>query len=475
MAAITWRNVAGENLSRNVLPLMAAQDSFNKSFDMVDKALADRKQAQSAFNDNKFKDYLASFKTPDELQSAIDSGAVDQFRQQFGTQMDQNLARTGAQTALTTERDQANTAAAFQKQVQDRQAKPIFDAYKTAALNKDQATMDRLVADNPSLSWADTLGWARDAKQKADTNALEVQGAQQRIKLNGEQGVRQQTEFKQSQDTLNQTRDATAHYEQALAEHRAKVAESQKTLGFLAKQIGLPTTTGGLVDVGALSDSQRTALGSMANMAGVEMPPSDTLALQAARDSMPSNVRPDIAAKMYGQYQQNGWSTGITPVGTDKAVTEQLQARKDALTENYNKHNIFARSDLNPYSPDTTFLDYASKIMPDNKPEAIEMDQKARTLVNQKFPGSDGVLRPATKQEVLYAMSLTTDGPLSNPSYFQLENRLKDVMKNPEIEAQLAEYKAREANGSPVDRLNLYNKLGGESRLTPSPFGTKKK
>lgn len=99
---ITWRNVemAGNSGSDFGRPMQTALLGLNTGFDKLTGVYDQYEKQQIDRNTNLFQNKLAELTTPEQIQAARDSGAIAALRNQYGLQMDQNVARNGDRELL---------------------------------------------------------------------------------------------------------------------------------------------------------------------------------------------------------------------------------------------------------------------------------------------------------------------------------------------------------------------------------------
>ena len=116
-------------------------------------------------NTNAFKDMMAGFNTQEELDEAVNSGAVQRMADSFGAQADQSVLRDGVTNRKNTIRDRftadqdfLTAQQGFQKEQQEFEdsqdtlaLRPVLDALATAQLGTtpaDDAAFEKLMLEN---------------------------------------------------------------------------------------------------------------------------------------------------------------------------------------------------------------------------------------------------------------------------------------------------------------------------------------
>jgi len=100
MAVITWENVNAPSNADAMRGMESAQRGITLGLDRFGQMISNQEAVESARlgrvkNDNTqaFLDEVGKFRTPAELQAAQASGALDQLRARFGTEIDRTAAR----------------------------------------------------------------------------------------------------------------------------------------------------------------------------------------------------------------------------------------------------------------------------------------------------------------------------------------------------------------------------------------------
>lgn len=140
---ITWRNVEAPDLRGAASMLNLAQSGFNSGFDQLNNVLK-REQDTAEANwkvqrDNNTQAFLNSinqYRTPEEYQAALQSGALDLSK--YGAQIDQAVARSALDGRLSILQDRMVKANQFADMQQERDARPIVDRLTAMALSDDK-------------------------------------------------------------------------------------------------------------------------------------------------------------------------------------------------------------------------------------------------------------------------------------------------------------------------------------------------
>ena len=132
---ITWRNVSGPSLADAARPLEVAQRTFTAGFNFLRDVLqqseainAANAVARTQNNTNSYLDQLYNLgQSPEQLQEAMKSGAVQKLRAGFGNEIDANRVRGAAENLLTQRYQQVSQANQYQDAERDRMEAPIMD------------------------------------------------------------------------------------------------------------------------------------------------------------------------------------------------------------------------------------------------------------------------------------------------------------------------------------------------------------
>lgn len=140
---ITWRNVETPHFGEASRMLLAAQSGFNSGFDQLNNVLKREQDTAEAnwktVRDNNTQAFLNSinqYRTPEEYQAALQSGALDLSK--YGAQIDQAAARSALDGRLSLLQDRTVKANQFADMSQERQARPIVDRLNAMALSDDK-------------------------------------------------------------------------------------------------------------------------------------------------------------------------------------------------------------------------------------------------------------------------------------------------------------------------------------------------
>lgn len=145
---ITWRNVDIQAApeAQYTRPMNTALLGINTGFDKFSDVFNQYENQQLSKNTNLFQNELAKYRTPEELQAARDSGAIDALAERFGMQMDQNIRRNGAQETIEKLRTGITSGNTFNDAQLERQIytplEKITDGKTVSQAKRDLAVED---------------------------------------------------------------------------------------------------------------------------------------------------------------------------------------------------------------------------------------------------------------------------------------------------------------------------------------------
>ena len=140
---ITWRNVDAPDLRGAASMLQLASNGINSGFDKLNQVLQNEQatadanwKVQRDNNTQAFLNSINQYRTPEEYQTALVSGALDPGK--YGAQIDQAVVRSALDGRLAILQDRAIKANQFEDQQKAREAQPIVDRLNTMALSDDK-------------------------------------------------------------------------------------------------------------------------------------------------------------------------------------------------------------------------------------------------------------------------------------------------------------------------------------------------
>ena len=150
---ITWRNVETPRIDDSIRAINSAQWGINTGFNNLADVLKQREATDTAnWNQQKqnntqaFLDEVAKYRTPEEYQAALASGAIDQVRQGFGAQIDANAARAAEESRLATLQQRVTAGNAFEDSQRQRTEATDVDRITQLALTDPAAAQAALAA-----------------------------------------------------------------------------------------------------------------------------------------------------------------------------------------------------------------------------------------------------------------------------------------------------------------------------------------
>ena len=188
MTPITWRNVNSKSNNDAAYLMRGAQEGITGGLDRVAGVVKGIEQNQQDNynivkdnNTNAFKDMMAGFSSEEELNAAVQSGAVQRMADSFGFQADQDVLRNGVKNREESLRSSLTADQQFgqqQQTYQDSQDKLSFrselDALATAQAGttpEDDQEYKRILSElNANPKWTN-LGLGAEL-QKDWNNSL---------------------------------------------------------------------------------------------------------------------------------------------------------------------------------------------------------------------------------------------------------------------------------------------------------------
>ena len=157
---ITWKNIeadAGKMAVSNDF-LNSANTNITAGIGQFQTVLNNEKQRQednreivSDNNTLSYQKFLNSM-SPEQLQEAQASGAINNQLEQYGRSIDKNVALNGFNDRLNAARSEFNAGVAYDKNVRDETERTSIQQIEAAIANNNDARFEKLMADNPGLS-----------------------------------------------------------------------------------------------------------------------------------------------------------------------------------------------------------------------------------------------------------------------------------------------------------------------------------
>ena len=211
MGVITWRNVDAPDLRGAASMLHLANTSFNSGFDKLNQVLQNEQataesnwKVQRDNNTQAFLNSINQYRTPEEYQAALTSGALDPSK--FGAQIDQAAVRSALDGRLAILQDRAVKAINYGNTMTDAKEDPIKRAATLAILSGDKEGYARIIAENPNARFLpEVAGKNRDITHQNVTWDQEARTFDDNLKTNA---VRRSLMGAQT----NQANAAAEHY-----------------------------------------------------------------------------------------------------------------------------------------------------------------------------------------------------------------------------------------------------------------------
>lgn len=471
---ITWQNVQGRSLAEAATPLQYAAQNIGGAFDKLGGVYADyqaqqKKQVDLAAEANVqgFLERLQNVRSPEEVAALQASGELASLRAGLRPQ---DLAKVrGAEDARVAALMQQTTAKnTFDDAVAKRGADPVFEAYRLAGLNGDEASQARLLAENPSLS-----GWAGEVeKDKALERKLIEQARSDRLAPYTEANTIAESQLKAVQlknaERTNNEAEEERRLTVRLATEQQKYLNQQNQqeteLGKVAQRLGLPVDPSGRARVSEYTKEQKLALDNEAILSGGQpsdmIRGSDTMMADKmlARLSNSGEFSPQVIMKNRDAIRSSFASNVSTgAVGNDAATIALSRAREKVVMDEQASNNWSA-----PGSPDARRnYDELAKDVPalidktsgnDPEEDIADIQGLLTELAVKGIEVSKGKFVTPSTNDVRAALRQAQGGWFSdNKRAENVKQILTANMKRPEVVGRIAEaedlrqYKRKEA------------------------------
>lgn len=353
---ITWRNVRQTASAGTAGRLLSgAQQSTDSAFDALRGVLEKREATQDHNygvrrnnNTQDMLDRLASYRTPESYENALQSGEIDDLRQRLGPNVDRSAVRAFQMDLGNTLRDRATNQAEYEDFTTARDQRPIVNEIQALQARGDFDGARALMAQNPDLLNRGELaesgrqsrfayedqGFQRQANSRAAAAAArsaeshDMRMRNARLQLSDLQGDRQWQE--------GATR-AFSSYGQAQEEYRQSYASE-------AERLGLPMKNG-MPNLEKASDEQVRNLKKSLNQQGIQAPPSQT---EFANSLVKQGVQSGLVTvdEMAGHKKQllDALNSSSAASEEDSAFRDNALAAVDRTYEGLTSQNMFAGS-----------------------------------------------------------------------------------------------------------------------------------
>lgn len=459
---ITWQTINGPSIAQAAAPMESAARLILGGIDRAGSTLDGYNKQQQALEDQaanaqvqSFLERLQRVRSPEEVAALQASGELDTLRaglrpQDLAKVRGAEEARLGSLMQQTTAKNTFDDAAA------KRAADPVFEQYRLAGLNGDEATQAKLLAENPSLR-----GWAGEvANDKALERKLVEQGRADRLAPYTEANTIAEAQLKGVQlknaERANNDAEEERRLSVRLANEQQKYLDQQNQqeveLGKVAKRLGLPVDPSGRARVSEYTTEQKLRLDNEAILSGGRpsdaIRGSDTLTADKMleRLSKSGEFSPQVIMKNRDAIRSafaSNVSTGA--VGNDAAEIALNRARDKVANEEATKDNwsapgsADARRNYEELAKDVpSLIDKTSGVDPEE--DVADIQRLLNDLAVKGIEVKKGVFVTPSTNDVRAALRQASGGWLKdNTRAKNVENYLKEVMTSPEVTKRLAE------------------------------------
>lgn len=459
---ITWQTINGPSMAQAAAPLESAARLILGGIDRAGDTLSGYNKQQQAIEDRGaeaqvqgFLERLQRVRSPEEVAALQASGELDTLRAGLRPQ---DLAKIrGAEEARTSSLMGQTTAKnTFDDSLAKRAADPIFEQYRLAGLNGDEATQAKLLAANPNLR-----GWAAAVEQdKALERKMIEQARADRLAPYTEANTIAESELKAVQLSNAKRANNDAEEERRLSIRLAQEQEKylgqqnerEAALGKVAKRLGLPVDPSGRARVSEYTQEQKLRLDNEAILSG-GLPSdairgSDTLTADKMleRLSKSGEFSPQVIMKNRDAIRStfaSNVSTGA--IGNDAAEIALNRAREKAVNDERAKDNWSA-----PGAPDTrrnyeelakdvpSLIDKTTGIDPEE--DVADIQKLLNELAVKGIEVKKGVFVTPSTNDVRAALRQAPGGWFKDSTRADnVKEYLKNIMSSPEVTKRLAE------------------------------------
>lgn len=270
MGVIRWDNINAPRIGEAAIAFNGATNAFNSGFDRLNAVIKDREKIgfdnwdqQKSNNTAAFLDEISKYRTPEEYQAALASGALDQMRQGFGVQIDASKARTAQESALATLQQREKQANEYADYTTTREQLPVVREVERLIASGDHAGARKMLEANNLSNEAPIYNALTAAEQKKieQDRANLLAPMKNRIEL---ATLQEQERTIANTATLRQLdTEATAAQQAYLADKERKEVE----LGNIAKKLGYAVDAAGKPNI--TDEGQKAKLFHAATLAGI--------------------------------------------------------------------------------------------------------------------------------------------------------------------------------------------------------------
>lgn len=449
---LTWRTLAGPQYDPNQTFQNAISNINQLGFGSLNKALTGYQQQEGElFTEDKAKNQQAAiealrqYKTPEELQAAIASGAVNQLLDPMGNRVDRSKVINYADARVKDLRTDITAEQTFKSLQEKQAAAPVLDAVKAAYTKGDVDTANKLILSNAGLLknyQSDLASFANEAEKgkyslerARNENKISTATFDNELKakiLNGEMTVKEAEEKKKLFDQNREAEDLTQQFTNDFKKQEAVKLGQIKNL---TKAFGLVTDPKtGLADY-AKSDPE-AVVAYAKELKNQKLDGSSTTeAYNTARDSF-SKFHPDIQKKALTQL---GTALDPEPVLSpkDQANLDNRLANLVAKVDSTKKTNFLYQDPATATDELTSLLSQAQKDMTKEDMNTLDIRANLASLANKgmelKIDGQTVVV-PLTVKLIKQAYEAGKDPDTfwtPNQTEKRVREHLETVMANP--------------------------------------------
>ena len=454
MAQITWRNINGPSNAGVADLLRGAQQSVGNAVTGLNSALNQFKTTQEDQAKQQFLDSLAQYRDPQAYQQAVQSGAIDQLRQQAGAWLPAGVARDAIDNRLSTLQERALNTAKYEDTTRTRDERDTVDLVRQLMNESrfDEAT--RVNQANDTLLQGTLAGEIRDAKQGATRWDQDNQKFD-RLKITWNQDDERHSwnQYGQNRRILDDTRNDAKHDAEQLWQSSVKSTllasqteqqEKQAQLAQLADSMNIPVINGqpNLRDP-SISGDLRQAFLQRANSAGILDYTGDTQRIQQLEQALLQSNLP-VTPEMVSQARQltgNQLQQSASLAPTDQAELDTHLKKVDETFEAALSRNPMVKAALDPAASTVEVMDFLTAGGWDPSTFGSDgwfNDAKAKNLVNKvngylsggiSLEGEAKAIQVTPGLVKLALQAANAGGSSATADTF--EETLKEIVKNP--------------------------------------------
>jgi len=357
---ITWRTIMGASPAEAAAPLEYARRAMNDGFSGLNNALTNyQKQQGEVFNEGKaantqaFYDSIRSqFKTPEEYQAALNSGALDNMRAQYGNQIDTANTSKFLDSRLGDLRTIQEQNDTYNQGIKNKANAPILDAINAAYIKGDFAKADALVAANPGIGRQADLAKTRlsaEADIRARTQDVNNFNFNEKNRTLIEDTKVNQLKAGNvtAQEQLNSTNQnvlANKIVDTISQEYAAKkdtLRQGIKELSSKSNFTDYPKDSFGNVDISKLTKDQAILWNGALKLAKLDTPIESSSALKAAEERLRAAGIPVERTQKSMEVLNNTLTNKATLSKEDQADYDSQRNAIIANKEEHKKSNLF--------------------------------------------------------------------------------------------------------------------------------------